>query len=240
MAGTRSRDEAGTDRRRVRGDAPKTIKQNARVHKLPGDIKSELDNRICMEESLTKLARWLQQDKGLCGDVTEDSLVTILSRYRKTIPLFDKMRVVNKDRIAQIEEQLDKEIDEIDQIGRLIAIQNERIEMQMTVERQFQRTTKNASADIDLAARLCVRRHDMKMDLGVGGVGRELGTLTVRPELKARVAEKYGDDLEATISNPESSAKVVSTYEMIKRRAEKKRADMERRAIEAEAVESSE
>ena len=231
MSDRRSRDEAGNERRRTRGDAPKTIKQNARVHKLPTDVKAELDNRICMEESLTKLARWLQVDKGMCGDVTEDSLVTILSRYRKSIPLFDKMRVVNKDRILQIEEQLDKDIDEVDQLSRLIAIQNERIEMHMSLERQFQRTTKNASADIDLAARLCVRRHDMKMDLGVGGVGRELGTLTVRPELRARVAEKYGDDLERTISDPESSAKVVSLFEMIKRKAEKKRLALEAQAL---------
>ena len=62
--------------------------------------------------------------------------------------------------------------------------------------------------DIMLAATILVRRHEIKMDLGVGG-GRNLGTLGIRPELQANV-DKYGEDVRSAAKSAESRSRVLA------------------------------
>ena len=54
-----------------------------------------------------------------------------------------------------------------------------------------------------------MRRHDIKMDLGVEG-GRNLGTMTLRPELGATVSGKYDVDIMQAANDPISRGKALA------------------------------
>ena len=47
------------------------------------------------------------------------------------------------------------------------------------------------------------------MDLGIGG-GRNLGTMTIRPELIVDVGNRYGEDIAELVQDPDSSNRVLS------------------------------
>lgn len=214
----KSKDDSGTERRRNKKRPVRITKRHIRIMQLPPQVKAELDNRISMNESITQLGRWLQQECKQCLDITEDSVVVTLARYKNSMPMFDSKFTI-KGGVGSVYEE--KKIDELDELHKLIRIQNERIGMHMTLERQFRRPMKNASADIDLAARLCVRAHDVKMDLGMGG-GRDLGTVGIRPELQMRVREKYGPEIEALAMDEGVTAKVFPIFQELKARAKLK------------------
>lgn len=77
---------------------------------------------------------------------------------------------------------------------------------------------KTISSDVELYMRMLGKLHEIRMDLGYAG-GKNLGAAVDTHPGGREIREKHGDVVEATFSNAESSAKVLSIYKQLKHKA---------------------
>ena len=196
---TDSPDSEGIDRPKKRAAKHRRIR-SLRCFK-------QLHYRLVSGWTLKECSQWLQKEKGECRDMTEGSLMVSLSRYRGSISedekVFDPEDAVDPDEFTV------KGLEEVDETERLYQMQLRRIEHAMGREQTGDALDKHLAAEIQLALELLRRSHEMKMDLGMGG-GKNLGTMTFRPELMVEINQKYGNDVGGAISDPESRNKVLS------------------------------
>ena len=108
-----------------------------------------------------------------------------------------------------------KGIEELDELEDLYRRQMARIEMGMGFENATKILNRHLNQEMALAVDILRKRHNIKMDLGVGG-GRNLGSVTVRPELMMDVRERYDDETYSAIQDPESRNKVLSIVRSLK------------------------
>ena len=190
---------------RERPKAKKTRERFAKVKSL--ECLEPLNEKIKSGYPIPEIARWVQEDMMEYTDVSRDSLVTILSRYRNAMPPAQLVAPIPGVAV-KAEARVMKGLDELDELEELYAVQKGRIRRYAALESQAPMPWNAVNKDIMLAATILVRRHEIKMDLGVGG-GRNLGTLGIRPELQANV-DKYGDDVKSAAKSAESKSRVLA------------------------------
>ena len=193
----------------TKADRPKVGQRHRRIMAIPADTRQVLDERIRFGYPLTEVAAWLQDEAGECGDLTRDSLVTTLYRYRDDMKPMDVAQRMLPSVVRAAEKQIEQQVDELDELQRLYRLQCERIEIGVQFEKASRVLNKNMTQEIAQAASLLMRRHDIKMDLGVEG-GRNLGTMTLRPELGATVSGKYDVDIMQAANDPISRGKALA------------------------------
>ena len=199
-----------TDKQDFRkGERPKVGQRHRRIMSIDPAIRRELDERIKHGFSLPDIAKWLQEDKAECGDLSRDSLVTTLYRYREDMKPMDVAQRLLPVVVKEAKEQIEKSLDELDELQKLYNLQRERIELGSQFEKTTRVLNKYMTQEIAQAAMILMKRHEIKMDLGHDG-GRNLGTVGIRPELGASVIERYGDDVARTASDPLSRGKALS------------------------------
>jgi hypothetical protein len=172
-------------------------------------IRRELDERIKHGFSLPDIARWLQEDKTECGDLSRDSLVTTLYRYREDMKPMDVAQRLLPSVIKDAKIEIERQVDELEELQKLYHLQRERIELGSQFEKTTRVLNKYMTQEIAQAAMILMKRHEIKMDLGQEN-GRALSSATVRPELGANVIERYGTDIAHTASDPLSRGKALS------------------------------
>ncbi len=192
-----------------KGEKPKVGQRHRRIMSIDGTIRRELDERIKHGFSLPDIAKWLQDDKGECGDLSRDSLVTTLYRYREDMKPMDVAQRLLPAVVRDAKDQIEKSLDELDELQKLYHLQRERIELGHQFEKTTRVLNKYMTQEIAQAAMILMKRHEIKMDLGQE-VGRDLGAVGIRPELGANVIERYGSDIAHTANDPLSRGKALS------------------------------
>ena len=187
----------------------KVGQRHRRILDVPPPIRSKMDEKIQHGFSLTEVARWLQEEQEQCTDLSRDSLVTTLFRYREDMKPMDVIKKVMPMVVQEAVKTLEKSIDELDELQKLYSLQRERIEIGFQFEKSSRVLNKNMTQEIAQASSLLMRRHEIKMDLGMDG-GRNLGTMTLRPELGATVSGKYDVDIVQAANDPVSRGKALA------------------------------
>lgn len=180
------------------------------------ECKNELDERICAGYTMPQIARWLQTEKQLCTDVGYDSLCTMLSRYRQEMKPAQLIAPRMPKTIEKANETVEKGLDELEELEKLYALQMERVSLGMDFEKKTKILNRFVNQEVALAAQILVRRHEIKMDLGVNG-GRDIGTLTVKPEIRLAVENAHGEGVARAIADPAAAGKVYDLYERMVR-----------------------
>lgn len=190
-------------------DIPRPTKRSRPKHQKIRKLRcfKQLHYRLVSGWTLKECAQWLQKEKGELRKLTEASLIVALGRYRSDIP--EDERVFDPEDAVDPDEFLPKGIEEINETERLYQMQLRRIEHAMGREQTGDALDKHLNPEIALALDLLKRSHEMKMDLGMGG-GKNLGTMTFRPELMVEINQKYGDDIGGAVADSESRNKVLS------------------------------
>jgi hypothetical protein len=187
----------------------KVGQRHRRIMDIPPAIRAKMDEKVQHGFSLTEVARWLHEEQEQCTDLSRDSLVTTLYRYREDMKPMEIVRgmipVVAQDAVKTIE----KAIDELDELQKLYHLQRERIDIGLQFEKSSRVLNKNMTQEIAQAASILMRRHEIKMDLGHEG-GRNLGTIGVRPELASAVSNNFDQDVMSTASDPISRGKALA------------------------------
>ncbi len=194
-------DERGSGQRSSRPQ------RHARLKALP--CFDDLNTRVLQGHPLPEVAKWLQEEMMVCTDITTDSLVTTLSRFRKDVAPIDIAENLMPKVAFEARRKLSDGISEIDEIVALYEKQMERIALGMNFETTTKILNRHMNQEISLAVDILRRSHDIKMDLGIGG-GKNLGTLHVRPELMVEVRQKYGEGVYDALTDPEDRGRVLS------------------------------
>lgn len=199
----------GEDGGRQRQERPKVGQRHRRIMAIPDETRQILDERLRFGYPLPEVAAWLQDEAGECGDLTRDSLVTTLYRYREDMRPMDVVQRLLPKVVQEAEREIVSQVDELAELQKLYHLQRDRIEIGVQFEKASRVLNKNMTQEIAQAASLLMRRHEIKMDLGIDG-GRNLGTMTVRPELGATVSGKYDVDIVQAASDPISRGKALA------------------------------
>jgi hypothetical protein len=197
------------DKRDFRRDRPKVQQRHKRIMDIAAQTRAEMDSRMKHGYSLPDIAKWLQEERGECNDLTHDSLVTTLYRYREDLKPMEVAERLLPSVVRDAKVVIDKQVDELEELQKLYHLQRERIEIGVQFEKASRVLNKNMTQEIAQASSLLMRRHEIKMDLGMDG-GRNLGTMTLRPELGATVSGKYDVDIVQAANDPVSRGKALA------------------------------
>ena len=196
------------DRDRDRSDrgGEKKFVKHSRIKNL--GCFEEVHNKVISGHPLPEVARYIQEDMLESTDIGKDSLVTMLSRYRKDVAPQEITNSLLPTVAFEAEKRVLKGIEELEELEDLYKRQMERIEMGMKFETATNILNRHLNSEIALAADILRKRHNIKMDTGVGG-GRNLGTLGIRPELQMKV-DSYSTDIVEAVKSHESKGRVLS------------------------------
>jgi len=158
---------------------------------------------------LPTVVAFIQEVKGESTDIKPTSLLTILSDFRKTIPIGESIAPFQPRRIVELQEEFEDIHQDLKDITWAIDMLQENIKAAYQTVADTGYPAKNLQVDLDTLSRMIARRHEIKMDLGMGK-GRNLGTLTVAPAIMRRVRDKHGQVFDEIIGNPEKLSQVVS------------------------------
>lgn len=159
---------------------------------------------------LPSVVEFIQQRKGESTDIKASSLLTILSDYRSTLPPMDVVAPFIPKRVIELQKEFEDSEQDLRDLSWAIDTLKENIAAAWNIVAETGMPSKNLQIDLDTLSRMVLRRHEIKMDLGLGGKGRNLGTLTVAPSVMRRVHDKHGQVFAEIISNPEKLSQVVS------------------------------
>lgn len=140
-----------------------------KLHDLGPEIVSQVDDMLLSGETPTKVARWLQADLGLLGDLKESSLKKNLERYRSKDL---RERVVNDlaDRATgKSVAGLKKQIIALDEMTELAEIQRGRLQRIIMKESQLPQgiLLKQASDEARLMKEVLVELGKLQLETGV-------------------------------------------------------------------------
>lgn len=167
----------------------------------------EIHNRIAGGESVTHIARDLVS-RGTIDDLEVAQLVYRLRVYRKNMSKLELVAPYQPKVVEEALEQIERSLEEMDALENLYAIQTQRL--QRFLEEEFDGDPNPAIArEMQLAVQILDKRHSIKMDLGYQG-GRDLGTMTIRPELAMSVEQAHGEAVARVLNTPKKRAKVLS------------------------------
>ena len=170
---------------------------------------NEFHSRVMQGYALTEIASWLQEEMQECTDIAYDSLVTLITRYRKDLSPVEVKTHMTPEIVKKAEEELAEGLDELNELQSLYKLQLERINMGHKFEKMTNVLNKMLGGEISRAGDLLMRHHNLKMDLGFNG-GRNLGSLTVRPELELEILNAHGAGAHKASKSVEAGSRVLS------------------------------
>ena len=126
----------------------------------------EIDRRIKANISISRIAKWIQEDRGGRVDVTRKSLEKQLFRYKRDLlpgEVMDKAPLFFQKHI----EKLDHGFDEIEELENLYLLQLKRIDMNIVTEVKDGKLLSGTRAEIKLAVDILDKIIECKVKLGL-------------------------------------------------------------------------
>lgn len=175
----------------------------------------EVHKRIIDEgRSLQSTAEWLQEEKKHFLDHSATQVATMLLNYRQSLPTTERAKPL-KPYVEKALEELQEGIDELQELTKLYRVQEQRISIDFTTEKNIKKLLPTMSQEIRTAREILSASAQLKMDLGVNE--RHLGTVDVETSVTEQVAEKYADTpaVAAVLENGDSRRKVLGLAERL-------------------------
>jgi len=202
----RRRDEE-EDRSRAPRPKSKPAGKHARLRLL--DCFPELQAKFKRGYPPTEIAEWLQETKMECTDISRESLITSLHRYKKDLGPIPLASPVVPEVVAAAEEKIAKGLDELEELEKIFELQMCRVNIGHQFEKNSKILNRFINQEVALAAQILQKRHNIKMDLGYDG-GRDLGTLNIRPELVDNLRDRHGEEVVDAMGDAEARGRALS------------------------------
>ena len=201
-------DEDERDRPRApRAKGPKAPGKHARIRQLA--CIEDVDRKLKENRAIPDVAEYIQEVAMEATDISRQSLITGLHRYKKDMTPVELTERVLPDLVQKAEERVAKGLNELEELERIFELQMGRVELGMQFEKSTRILNRFVNQEVALAAQILQKRHNMKMDLGFDG-GRDLGTLSIRPELAESVRDRHGADVAEAMSDAEARGRALS------------------------------
>lgn len=160
---------------------------------------------------LVQVAEFIQDECGEYVDIQRESLVTILSDYRKATSTGDTAATNAPRAYLEVAREMKKGVKIVDELEELFSIQKARIMHFAEMEESAGTMSKGLGREIDAARLLLDELHRVRLDLGVDE--RHIGTLTIKAEAIAATEERYGQRIANVMRDPEKRRRVLTLLE---------------------------
>ncbi len=191
--GTRS-DKGST--RLTRVDAFKRLKE------LPNF--EVIHHKIVSNVSPQSIATFIQDDCGLCDDINHRSLVTMLYRYKRSIP-YEERTPREMTALARRTEQFPHELSVLEETTRLYELQTTRVAVLIELEDEAGEPLRALGVEMDRGMKYLEQIMALKEKLGlIGDHGEQLSAMDLGDTLvsgaMAVITKKYGDGAQAKLA----------------------------------------
>ena len=161
------------------------------------------------------VARFIQEERGEYKDITYQSLVTTLGRYRNQELSAVEVLAPRMDHwIAKKGREFEDRLEELKRMETLYRVLEYRIDMMHAEERITGRIDKKLDRVIRETANILNMMHKTKMDLGISG-SRDLGTMTISSDRLAEIEDKFGPEAAKTYANPVSRGRMLKALNLL-------------------------
>lgn len=172
----------------------------------------EAHQRLIEGWPLNDLARWIQETKEECTDISQEALATTLSKYRSSIPLGEiKATEELPSFLAKKMDEAEQTIDELQALKDIFDIQKARIDMDHKLEKQVGKSFGSLGQEIRIMREIIAESLKTKMELGIKK--RDLGTLNVGGEVSVAHAHTHQEidnpAVKKLLDSPQSRRKLL-------------------------------
>lgn len=172
----------------------------------------EAHERILEGFSAAKVAEFIQQERKEYTDITQPSLEAQLVEYRASLPKGEVVQTQAPRFFEKVAKDVEEGFDSLAELKKLYKIQIERIEIDLTHERNMKKLMPASMTQEMRAAREIL--HDiaeLEMDLGVNQ--RKLGKVDIEARVVSDVASRYDPAVGEAMKSPESRRKLLGIAE---------------------------
>jgi hypothetical protein len=165
------------------------------------------------------LADYIQEECDEYTEVSKEGLVSVLRRYRDTIPPAQLIQKRIPSKFESAQEKIDEGLDELQELWNLYQIQMERLGIEFENERTIKKLFPSMTQEIRTTREILSTIAELKMDLGLNN--RQLGTVDVDAHITAHVADKFSNPRVARVlASPEKRRKLLGLVKQIAKKAD--------------------
>lgn len=174
----------------------------------------DVHQRLISGWPVHRTAKLLQEVYGEYKDITLDSLETLLTEYRKTIPPTEFIRENIPEVALQAIDKLNEGLDELEELRRLYRLQWARIETDVTIENRVKKLLPTTRGEIETARKLLETSAQLRIELG------RLSTGNSGPDhhaaLLTDVQTSFGTEaVRDVLARPEARQKVLAVAKLL-------------------------
>lgn len=159
---------------------------------------------------LTKIATFIQKEQGEATDITYQSLVDALERFKRDEIPMEAIARREPKRYLEIARQATDAVNVLKELEGLFRVQKARIE-RFTEEEEEGALRPNISREFEAAKAILDEIHKVRMDTGLDE--RHLGTLKLQAEAALVAEERYGTVTAEVLKDPEKRRKIMAIFE---------------------------
>ena len=168
----------------------------------------EMREKLLAGWPLPKLADFVQKEQNEYTDVTKQSLVSILHRFRKTIPAGELASQVLPTAITDAVKEVVDSLDEIKALEDLYKLQMQRVQIDFSTEKKIGKLLGSLTQDIRTTREILESIAKLKSDKGI--TPRNLGTMTHEVQGGIIHADLPNASAAKVLEDPQSRNKVLS------------------------------
>jgi|GEM_PF-5715454 len=152
----------------------------------------EVHSLIVSGHPVAKIARYIQQTMGEYTDVAFDSLLSVIMRYRDSLPPGEILAVHDPAFVEKARQEMRDEMENIRALDRVVSIMELNSQMRAESVVLTGIPDRTLHQECESTARVIKMRHDVSMDIALYGKSRDLGKLQVNPAI-SEIHNQFGD-----------------------------------------------
>lgn len=171
----------------------------------------EVHQRILDGWAPSRLAKFIQEERKECLDITQPSLDTQLGEYRASLPKGEVAQKFMPPFMQAALEQVDKDFNSLDEARKLYQMQLKRVNIDLAKEEKIGKLFPSMTQEIRAAREILSDISALEMDLGLNK--RHLGQVDVEARVLTDVTARYDDATGQLVQDPESRRKLLGIAE---------------------------
>jgi len=160
-----------------------------------------------------RVARYIQEDRLEYTDVKQSSLATMLADFRQSEMALEVLAPWQPRVIESAGQTFSDRLQGIKRLDKLYKQLEYRMEVAVAEEDVDRGRDTHIDKQAKMLAEIILKQHQIAMDLGLTG-SRDLGTLTISPEMREEIARKWGERVAQTTDDPVSRGKILAAVNL--------------------------
>jgi len=192
--------------------------KDSRFRRIRGlNCYDDVYKRLCEGWAPSEVARYIQQERGECTDISSTGLTQQLSKFRASLPAAKLVQKRFPEIIAAAKQEIFEGIDELKELEDLYRLQMRRIHIDTENEKKINKLMPSMTGEIREARQILESVANIKMELGISqraptvdvSVGVEVGA-----RMEADFSGNFGSDaVKNVLEDAEARRRVMGVVE---------------------------